>query len=172
MYMLNLLLLTIKMYLNTLVDILADLLLLHQELIIMMVKMSPFTTIVMKITSSFPKPFLLLNSSKSLSSIYPKNISKWFVIMEFMPNIIAMKVNWACLYQKKKDASSSVKMLGERLFPCHFILIHSCASVVMKWLFFNFTLKALRFLKITRIWLILLNVLSKLTQNSKYNQFN
>ena len=101
--------------------------------------------------------------------------------MGFMPNIIATKVNWAYLYQKKKDVPTPIKMLGERLFPCHFILIHSCASVGMKWLFFNFTLKALRFLKITRIWSILLNVFCslrkpkthtiQLTDNQKTNNF-
>ena len=58
---------------------------------------------------------------------------------------------------------------------------HSCTSVGMKWLFFNFTLKALRFLKITRIWLILLNAFSfhhkqktqpiQLTDNQKFNNF-
>ena len=99
--------------------------------------------------------------------------------MEFMLNTINTKTNYICLSKKKKDVSIIIKTHGERLFPRHFILIHYCASAVMKWLFFNFTLKALRFLKITRIWLILLNAsLSlhktkthsiQLTDNQKFN---
>ena len=65
MYMLNLLLQTIRMFYNISEDILADLLLLLQELIIMTAKMSLFTTIVTKIMNLLPKPFLLLNLSKS-----------------------------------------------------------------------------------------------------------
>ena len=78
--------------------------------------------------------------------------------MAFMPNIINTKTAYVCLFQKKKDVSISFAILGERLFPCHFILTHFCASVVIKWLFFKSALTALRFLKNLILGLILLNL--------------
>ncbi|MDY3303648.1 MAG: hypothetical protein SOW78_05155, partial [Clostridia bacterium] len=54
-----------------------------------------------------------------------------------MPNITDTKENCVCLYQKKKDIPTPFAILEKRLFPCHFISIHSCASTVMKWFFYG-----------------------------------
>ena len=75
-----------------------------------------------------------------------------------MPNIINTRINYICLFPKKKDVSIFFAIHGERLFLCHFISTHSCASVVIKWLFFKSALTALRFLKNLILGLILLNL--------------
>lgn len=85
-----------------------------------------------------------------------------------MPNIINMRINYVCLFQKKKDVSIHFAIHGERLFPCHFISTLSCASAVIKRLFFKFALTALRFLKNSNLGAILLNTLNHFHKTTRH----